>query len=180
MQKLLFFLVFTVLLVSCWDFHRPVPYRTVKVWGYKAVYSNDSSLLRPQVMGPQPVKFPGKIYVKGNLLFQNDLGYGIHVIDNTNPSQASRIGFIRLSGNSEMSIKGNFLYANSYTDLVVIDISDWQNITEVKRIHHAFTQGYMYTFIPLPEHNVYYDCTYNGNGLQVGWVRDSIYQRCFY
>jgi len=179
MQKLLFFLAFSVLLVSCWDFRKPIHYRQTKVWGYKPLYTTDSSILRPQVMGPQSVKFPGKIYAKGTLLFQNDLGYGIHVIDNANPAQASRIGFIKLSGNSEMSIKGNFLYANSYTDLVVIDISNWQNITEVKRIHNAFNGGNMYIFIPLPEHKVFYDCSYSG-GLQVGWVRDSVYQNCYY
>lgn len=182
MQKGIAFLAIIFLLVSCWDFRKQPLYKPHKVLGYKPVYSNDSSLLRVQAMGPQPVKFPGKIYIKGTLIFQNDIGYGIHVINNSDPSVASRIGFIQLRGNSEMSIKGNYLYANSYADLVVIDISNWRNVTEVKRIRNAFTQGHtIYNFIPLPEHKVYYDCPNFNNGIQIGWVRDSVNETsCYY
>lgn len=173
-----------MVLVSCWDFtHRP-SFNRIKVLGYKPVYSNDSSLLRVYADLPQDVKFAGKIYVKGSYIFQNDLGYGIHVIDNNNPSQARRVGFIHIPGNSEMSIQGNFLYTNSFDDLLVIDISNWQNVVEVKRIPHAFSAGnqerYNF-FIPLPEHQVYYECSSFWQGIQTGWVKDSIYNtNCFY
>lgn len=184
MQKLIAFLSLILFLISCWDFRKP--YKPPgKVWGYKPVFSNDSSLLAVRALGPQPVTHPAKIYVKGTLIFQNELGSGIHVIDNTNPSSPRRIGFIQLRGNSEMSIKGNYLYANSFTDLVVIDVSDWQSPTEVKRMRNAFSQGYSLNylpFIPLPEHNTYYDCGYSQyyGKIQTGWARDSVYQNCYY
>ena len=185
MLKLIVSLVYAVLFTSCWGIYKdPYPYTSKKVLGYKPVYSNDSSLLRVQATGPQPIIFPGKIYVKGNLIFQNEIGYGIHIIDNTISSAVKPIGFIQLRGNSEMSIKGNFLYANSYTDLVIVDISNWQNITEIKRIRNAFYQGgtmNAYNFIPLPEHNVYYECANYNIGIHVGWIRDSVYQYfCYY
>src|SRR5690606_26387350 len=124
----------TFLLSSCWDFtfnrSSPPIDPPEKVLGYKPVFTVDSSILKISVTSPQQVKNPGKIYVKGNLIFQNDLGSGIHVIDNTVPSVAANIGFIKILGNSEISIKGNMLYANSFTDLVVVDISDWQNVKE--------------------------------------------------
>ena len=152
--------------------------------GYRPVYSNDSSILVPQALPPQPVKNAGKIYVKGNLIFQNDLGIGIHVIDNSNPSVAKRIGFIRLVGNTELSIKGNYLYANSFTDLVIINVSDWQNPTLVRRISKAFIQGMTasaYYFIPLPEHRVRYECPNYFSGIQTGWVKDSVDSySCYY
>ena len=186
----------TILLSSCWDFRNNVsPEPPVippkKVWGYKPVFAVDSSILRVSAAGPQPVKFPAKIYVKGNLIFQNDLGSGIHVIDNTNSSAPHPIGFIKILGNSEISIKGDMLYANSFTDLVVVDVKDWQKATEVKRIKAAFNQGAQaggypsYNFIPLPEHGVYYDCPWRfGNNMthiQTGWVRDSVYDNnCYY
>jgi hypothetical protein len=154
---------------------------TGKVWGYKPVYSNDSSLLMVRALGPQAVKYPAKIYAKGHLIFQNDLGFGIHVVDNKDPSSPVRIGFIQLKGNSEMSIKDDYLYANSFTDLVILDISDWQHPVEVQRIHDAFIQGgSMYTFIPLPQHNVYYDCVSLNDGIQTGWVKDSVERNCYY
>ena len=176
-----------LLLSSCWGiYNRPSePTVETKVLGYKPVYSNDSSLLQLQVLSPQQVKYPGKIYVKGTLIFQNELGRGIHVIDNADPSTAKKIGFIRLLGNTEMSIKGNHLYANSYSDLVTIDISDWQNVIEVKRVRQAFSQGnsaHSFNFIPLPERGVYYECSYNVNkGIQTGWIKDSILiYNCYY
>jgi hypothetical protein len=178
LKTLIAFLLLTVVLSSCWDLGRRPNKNPRKVLGYKPVYSTDPSLLRVQAMGPQAVQFAGKIYVKNNLIFQNDLGYGIHVIDNTNPASATRIGFIRVIGNTEMSIKGNYLYVNSFTDLVVVDVSDWQNVTEVKRIQQAFSQaGGTRNFIPLPEHRVYYECAgliNNTNQFQTGWVRDSV------
>jgi len=184
MLRLTAFLLFALVLVSCWDFsRRPLPNR-IKVFGYKPVYSNDPSLLRIYSDLPKDVKFAGKIYVKDNYIFQNDLGYGIHVIDNNNPSQAKRVGFIHIPGNSEISIKGNFLYANSFDDLLVIDITNWRNAVEVKRFQRAFSQGNQAQpnfYIPLPEHQVYYECLSFGNGIQTGWIKDSIYNaNCFY
>lgn len=187
---LLFFLI-SIMLSSCWDFgnNRTTEPPAKKVWGYKPVYSVDSTVLKISVANPQPVKFPAKIYAKGNLIFQNDLGSGIHVIDNTNPSAPAPIGFIKILGNSEISIKGNMLYANSFADLVVVDIADWQNIKEMKRIKGAFHQGAeaggyrAYSFIPLPEHGVYFECSwqYGMTHILTGWVRDSVYDNnCFY
>jgi hypothetical protein len=172
-------LVLAVLLTSCWDFTRK-PYNPKKVLGYKPVYTNDASLVMVETLTPQPVRNAGKIYVKGSLIFQNDLGYGIHVIDNSNPATANRIGFIRVVGNSEMSIKGNYLYVNSFGDLVVVDISDWHHVNEVKRMPAAFSQGYT-NFIPLPEHKVYYECPdFFNNKYQIGWVKDSVYNYSCY
>ena len=42
----------------------------------------------------QFLRVPGKIYVKDNILFVNELAEGVHIIDNTNPSQPELIGFI--------------------------------------------------------------------------------------
>jgi hypothetical protein len=135
------------------------------------------------------MKNPGKIYVRGSLIFQNDIGYGIHVIDNSIPSQARPIGFIKVNGSSELSLKDNTMYVNSFNTLVTLDVSDWQNVRVVKRIANAFEQGLTggggnyYYYIPPPEHGVYFDCSMYGylpGMLQSGWVRDSVYSFCFY
>ena len=145
-------------------------------------------LLKIQSEVPRVMKNPGKIYVKGNLVFQNDIGYGVHIIDNTIPAQALPVGFIKVNGSSEMSIKGNYMYVNSYNALVVVDVSDWQNVKEIKRVANAFQKGFesdrnVRHFIPPPEHGVYYDCNYYPGSIdkiQSGWVRDSVYDFCFY
>jgi hypothetical protein len=191
-KSILLLLCSSVFLASCWDWgRRPVePVNYQKVWGYKPVYTTDTALLKILSEAPRTMKNPGKIYVKDHLIFQNDIGYGIHVIDNSNPSQARTIGFIRVNGSSEMSIKGNYMYVNSYNALVVVDIADWQHVREVKRVANAFQQGmqgggsYQYYYIPPPEHGVYYECSgfvITPGTIQSGWVRDSIYNyNCYY
>jgi hypothetical protein len=66
----------------------------------------------------------GKIYIRGNYIFLNELNKGIHVIDNTNPAQPVNKAFIAIPGNVDLAVKGNTLYADLYTDLVTLDITD--------------------------------------------------------
>ena len=52
---------------------------------------------------------PGKIYYWNNYLFVNEYSKGIHVIDNTNPSNPVFKTFINIPGNVDMSIKDGIL-----------------------------------------------------------------------
>lgn len=194
MKHLIYFLSATILLTSCWKW-RPTPEPEplpplpppIKVLGYVPVYSTDPAAYAITADTPRAMKYPGKIYVKDNLIFQNDQGFGIHVFDKTIPSSPKNIGFIKLKGNQEMSIKGNYLYANSYADLVVVDITDWLHVKEVQRIKGAFYQGNSayaknpYLFVPPPERSVYYQCIDDNKGVVIGWKPDSIYNNtCYY
>jgi hypothetical protein len=182
---LLLLLAMAVVVSSCWDLRSKPPPPPKMVWGYKPVFTIDSTLLQIKSEGPKDVQNPAKIYARGQLIFQNDVGYGIHVIDNTDPRNPVRIGFIRIHGNTEMAIQGNYLYANAMQDLVVVDISDWRNVLEVKRIPRAFTNGGNTSFgflsIPVPERNVHYECSGKPwPNVHTGWVRDSVYDyNCF-
>ncbi len=81
---------------------------------------------------------PGKIYFKDDFIFVNEYHKGIHVINNENPAHPVVVKFIEIPGNVDMAIKGTFLYADSYVDLVTIDISDMNNIVEVDRDTNVF------------------------------------------
>lgn len=70
------------------------------------------------------VENPGKLVILGNYIFLNEIDKGIHVIDNSNVAQPKNIAFINIPGNMDLALKGNTLYADLYTDLVTIDISD--------------------------------------------------------
>lgn len=76
---------------------------------------------------------PGKILVKDNFVFINDFETGIHIFNNANPASPQHIGFINIPGNVDMAVRGNTLYADSYIDIVAIDISDPTNIREATR-----------------------------------------------
>jgi len=153
-------LFFTVFFTSCWK-----PYGNYnqssqqKVWGSKPVYAAES-VAKQIIYDPQkhPILRSGNIYAFGNFIFQVDIGRGIHVIDNTLPSNADRIGFITVKGCEQISIKGAYLYTNSYADLVTLDISDPIKMRVLTRIPNAFPE-FLYNY-PLaePEESGYYTC----------------------
>src|SRR6476646_316205 len=61
----------------------------------RPVYENKVSVLAT-INGSASESFsnPGKIYIKDNLIFINEIDKGIHVIDNTNPSHPQQIAFL--------------------------------------------------------------------------------------
>jgi hypothetical protein len=77
---------------------------------------------------------PGKIYFKDNYIFIVEELKGIHVFDNINPASPVKKTFIRLPGVNDISISGSTMYADSYVDLVVLDVEDVNNIHEVGRM----------------------------------------------
>lgn len=115
--------------------------------GYAPVYMSYDDL-RTAVVEEQNVdlKNPGKIYYKDNYIFIVEELKGIHVFDNTNPSSPVKKVFVKLPGVVDMSISGYIMYADSYVDLVVLDVQNIDNIHEVGRIKDVLP----YT-IPLAE-----------------------------
>src|SRR5579871_6128214 len=70
------------------------------------------------------ISSPGKIGTYGKYIFMSETGKGIHVIDNSDPSNPKNISFINIPGNQDFAIRGNAMYADAYSDLVSFDISD--------------------------------------------------------
>ena len=172
-----------LVLTSCWKYPRNnqsnPSYTNAKVWGYKPVYGTDSSAKRiSYTSSAQAAVSLGNIYAFRNYIFQLDPGLGIHVIDNSTPSSAHKIGFITVKGCSQISIKNDKLYTNSYDDLVVLDFSDLQNVHEYSRLKGVFTEYRYGSPISLPPGNGYYECP-SYDKLVTGWVKDSIYMACF-
>src|SRR5687767_3331329 len=67
---------------------------------YEPVYrTKDEVRLNVKSNAPQKVEKPGKIYIRGNFIFLNEIDKGIHVIDNSDPSAPNRIAFIDIPGN---------------------------------------------------------------------------------
>ncbi|MCB0841810.1 MAG: hypothetical protein KDE26_00920 [Bacteroidetes bacterium] len=91
---------------------------------------------------PHDLKTPGKMYFKDGFIFISEINRGIHVINNTDPNNPENVAFINIPGNHDLAIKGNVLYADSYIDLVTIDISDPTNATEMSRDLDVFPYGW--------------------------------------
>ena len=80
---------------------------------------------------------PGKIFLKDNYILINDYETGIHIYNNSNPASPQHVGFINIPGNIDIAVKDQVLYADSYVDLVAIDISDPANVEEIGRVSNA-------------------------------------------
>jgi hypothetical protein len=80
----------------------------------------------------------GKIYIKDNYLFVNEKYKGIHVFDNSNPASPVNLAFLDIPGNVDLAVKGKYLYADNYVDLIVLDISNLNSPVEVARIKDIF------------------------------------------
>jgi hypothetical protein len=80
----------------------------------------------------------GKIFIRGQYIFLNEIDKGIHIIDNSNPAKPRNIAFVDIPGNMDMAVKGNILYADAYADLVVLDISNPLTVSLKKVIEGVF------------------------------------------
>lgn len=161
MKKLLFYcLILSLSLSSC------LPQEDdLVVMGLKPVYTTgDWKTITP--MTPQPLQNLGKFYYKDEMIFVSETRQGIHIIDNTNPENPQNIKFIAIPGVLDIAIKNNILYADNFTDLVALNISDLENIEVVNRVENLY-----------PEHQNYYPANYEGyfecadpeKGVVVGW-----------
>ena len=88
---------------------------------------------------PQAIESPGKLFLYGNYIFLNDIEKGVHIIDNTNPASPVVKAFINIPGNLDIAVKGNTLYADLYTDLIVVDITNPLAARFEKYIPYVFT-----------------------------------------
>jgi hypothetical protein len=93
-----------------------------------------------ELQSPHPLEKVGKIYFYNRYLFVNEINKGIHIINNTNPANPIQVGFLNIVGNVDMAISGNILYADSYTDLLVIDMRIPTNPQLLQRINNTFSK----------------------------------------
>lgn len=121
---------------------------------------------------------PGKIYFKDNFIFINEKMKGVHVYDVSDPKNPQNKGFIEIPGNIDIAIKDNILYADSYVDLVAIDVSSFSAMKEVGRVQKVFP----YT---LPTYDTKYPLAKldETKGVVTGWevksVRQELEQRYY-
>jgi len=113
----------------------------------------------------------GKICFYNGFLYISESEVGIHIIDNTNPSQPRIVGFIELVGNADLAIRNNILYADSYIDLVWFDITDPANPKLKGRLENAFPEALPVIDNPYGyDYSMCYPADGNKKGVVVGWT----------
>jgi len=120
---------------------------------------------------PQPISNYGKMCFYEGYIYIAESEKGIHIVDNSDPSDPQNIGFIELLGNADLAIRNGMLYADALIDLVWFDISNPSSPRLEGRLENVFSK-----YMPLPptdnEYGIdYYQCydMYGSKGVIVGW-----------
>lgn len=146
LQKLTVFLLFSliVILQGCIKDH------CTQTYAYFSPVYRTTEEVRANIKSnaPKAIARAGKLYIRGGYIFLNEVDRGIHIIDNSNPASPQNVAFIDIPGNMDMAVKGNTLYADAYTDLIALDITDPLNARTTKIVENAFPYrqyyGYFY------------------------------------
>lgn len=153
----------------------PKPEPPKEVDGWAPVYNKDEANKQVRSMEPRNIDKGGKIYIKGDTLYQVESGRGIHVIVIKQPSNPQKVAFINVLGAQEMAIKNNMMYVNNLNDLVVLDISNVRDVKVADRITSVFhlVDG------NVPPGTGYYECIDASKGEVVGWEQKTLsYPEC--
>jgi len=159
MKKILFISLASMSLIGCQKYKDKEVYANVPVYMDYSAFRESFSFEKDVA-----INGAGNIFVYNQYIFLSEEDKGIHVIDNTNPANPIPTGFMNIPGNTQMAVKGTYLYANSYIDLLVINISDMNNPDEVNRLRDVFEYS-------TPAINDKYPCAnvYKDKGVVVGW-----------
>ncbi|MCH8317558.1 MAG: hypothetical protein IIA88_03540 [Bacteroidetes bacterium] len=140
MMKRFFNIILIITFIGCVD-NRVEPNESSEF--YKPLLMHRSELENSiELRDKRDINNPTKIYLKDNYIFITEKYYGVHIIDNSDPKNPANIGFISVPGCVDVAIKQNIMYVDNATDLVAIDLSDYNNLKEVKRIKDAFPELY--------------------------------------
>jgi hypothetical protein len=143
------------------------PYETIQV-AVAQVMSKSDFRKSVEILTPRPIEKSGKIYVYQDYIFVSDAFKGVHIIDNTIPTNPKAKAYLKIPANEDISIKDNFLYADSATDLLVFDLSDINNISLEARLEDVFD---VYDFqIPVEAERVDYTEINYQTEIIIGWT----------
>ena len=90
---------------------------------------------------PRPMNDPGKIYYKSPYLFIVEKYKGVHIIENSNPANPEKIGFIHVDGIRDIAMKDDVMYADNAVDLIAIQFNALNTSVSVsKRLKNYFPE----------------------------------------
>ncbi|MFN4006465.1 MAG: LVIVD repeat-containing protein [Chitinophagaceae bacterium] len=127
---------------------------------YKPVYAT-----RDQVRNSIGTQNPRAFEATSKLVYWNDMIFlvendkGVHVIDYTNSNNPVNRSFIYIPGCRDIAIHQATLYADCYTDLVAMDISNPTQATLKSFVRGAFP------------HRIYNNTYFDTSNIIIDWVR---------
>lgn len=166
-MKAFFFSLYLLLLISFTSCDPTIEPPLVE--GMKPIYGDLYSSEFIASEGPREIGELGKFISVGDVLFINEMLQGIHVVDNTNPTNPVFTHFFKIIGNREFTIENNTLYADNSKDLLVIDISDFNNIKYLSHIENQYNTELHGVFFRPPNYVGPFECINPDLGIVSDW-----------
>ena len=168
MKRILLLSLITVLLSSCFT----EPEERGSVEGVRPVYLNESENVA-SLNSATPFLNLGKIVYAEPYILINERYKGVHIIDNSNPEEPEKISFVQIPGNTDFTVRGEYLYANNGVDLVTYRFGNILSqaadfaFEEVNVIEEFFGVR-PDTRVP-PNYSGFFECVDPEAGIVVGW-----------
>lgn len=143
--------------------------------GMKPVYA-DSTNQNISLDAPRAIEQAGKIYSYGDLLIVGEREEGIHILDNSDPRNPENLLFVTIPGNNDFAVKDGIVYADSYFDLLALQIS-MDTVIVTKRLNLLGVDdpsAYDLSADYPPVHDIYFECVDPSRGEIIGWVSTMI------
>lgn len=137
--------------------------------GKKPVYLPLSDLQDVRNEPPTPIELTGTLFLRDTLLFIMEQRKGIHVFNIKDSLNTINLAFFKIPAITDFVITGNSLYADSWKDLVVIDISNLHQILVKDRIIDVINP----VLYP-PLYNGIFECVDESKGAVVDWEDASL------
>jgi len=140
-MRIFSFIALALLLVatSCKD------KRFVHYYGNKPIYmSYDDLRSSVKLETAHTLKEKGAFLLHNSTLYIVEKNEGIHIFDNSNPQAPVNTGFLRVHGITDLSMKENTMYVNSYIDLVVLNCDNPENPVVENRVKDVFPYTFNY------------------------------------
>ena len=126
-----------------------------------------------EIESARSIKEAGQIYIYGELLFVVEPLEGIHIINNSNPEAPINLAFLPVYATSQISIRNDVLFTNSYFDILSIDISDPMNPSLVSRAENAVSFDAI-TLLPGYDNNYTMANVNQPDNVIIGWELDDV------
>ena len=140
MKRLTTFMMCSILLISmsCTWPEDEYPYES----SFEAItMSREEFEKSTALIDNQPIEKSGKIYIKDHFLIINEPRKGFHIYDNSDPKKPVKLKFLKVLGSTDLSIKGNTIFANNAVDLISITTNEnFSTIEVTKRIRNIFPE----------------------------------------
>lgn len=132
--------------------------------GKKPVYVTLDELRDIRNEPPRAIQESGTIFLKDTLLFILEQRKGIHVFNLKDTLNTVNLAFFKVPAITDFVVSGSLIYADSWKDLVVIDISNLHQISEKSRI-----EGVISPALYPPLYDGIFECVDESKGAVIEW-----------